>query len=102
MATAPAARRAKGSAAASTRIAIQEVVPVRPLLLICMAALVFAVVTTASASNQFAAGSAKTDTALAVAGSGEHAAFSVHSVSGPLPCPASGQMIYKADASGFA
>jgi len=75
---------------------------VRPLCLTCTAALVFAVVTTASASNQFAAGAAKTDTALTVAGSGEHAAFSVHSVSGPLRCSASGQMVYKADASGFA
>jgi hypothetical protein len=75
----------------------------RHLLLTCTAALfTLAVVATAGGANQFAAGSAKTETALTIANLGEHASFDVHSVSGPGSCPASGQMVYKADASGFA
>jgi hypothetical protein len=74
----------------------------RQLLLICTAALfTLAVVTTAGGANQFAAGSAKTETALSVADIGEHASFDVHSVSGDV-CSASGQMVYKAEASPFA
>jgi hypothetical protein len=75
--------------------------------LVCAAALFAFGATAATASRDFAAGSAKTEMGLTIANMGEHASFQVHCLKGQnctsFPnCDASGQMVYKADASPFA